>query len=96
MFSNIPTAPNLNDDAQGALNKYIFTLFYRSPNCTDENTESLAELIRLTENNEVMIGDLNLPCIDWINGTSSQKGESILNAVDYSSLEQLVTLAYNA
>ena len=38
-----------------------------------------------------MIGDLNLPCIDWINGTSSRKGESILDAVYYSSREQLVT-----
>ena len=46
------------------------TAIYRSPNSTWENTESMMELINSSGENSIIIGDLNIPTIDWMKGTT--------------------------
>jgi hypothetical protein len=45
-----------------------FTLVYRPPRTTPAAYDSLANLIRPTRGRRVLIGDFNLPSIDWEGG----------------------------
>ena len=47
------------------LKDITFYLVYRSPNATGDSIDLLAELIRSAGNNSVLIGDFNLPDVDW-------------------------------
>ena len=43
----------------------VFYLIYRSPNSAATEVTKLAELIKTVEKNAVILGDFNLPQIDW-------------------------------
>ena len=43
-------------------------LIYRPPSGGAASIESLAELIRSVDRNSILIGDFNLPDIDWESG----------------------------
>ena len=67
-----------------------FYLIYRSPNSNSDNTAELCEILKNIEPNSFVIGDLNLPGINWETLTSDQKGEGVLEACLETGLEQLV------
>jgi hypothetical protein len=46
-------------------------LIYRSPNAPAQSILELEQLVRAAEKNSVLIGDFNLPDIDWSLGTCS-------------------------
>ena len=78
------------DDIQGKRCNPLISLFYRSPNSTTENTEDLAKLIEELQHSTLIVGDLNLPNINWHQNTSDRKGQCVLDAVTYCDIIQLV------
>ena len=68
-------------------------LFYRSPNSSELNTEKLADLFERFNDFDLIIGDLNLPKIDWINNLSDSKGMPILEKIRSVGLVQLIDFA---
>ena len=65
-------------------------LVYRSPNAAQDSYTKLSDLIRKAERNSIIIGDLNLPEVDWASGTARGRGGLILEAAAESLMEQLV------
>jgi hypothetical protein len=55
-----------------------------------ENLEALAELISNTRKNTIIIGDFNLPGIDWEEGRAAGAGKRILDAATAAGMEQMV------
>ena len=67
-------------------------LVYRSPNAPEDQMEKLVELVNQTERSSILLGDFNLPVIDWTEGTAAgPAARSFLEACMESNLEQLVT-----
>jgi hypothetical protein len=66
-------------------------LVYRSPNAPQESMEQLADLLRGAKKNALLVGDFNIPDIDWEKGEASRKAETVLRAAEESLMEQLVT-----
>ena len=64
---------------------------YRSPNSSNSNSSKLCELVRNMNNNSLMIGDINLPKIDWENLSSDLKGRKFLEATQTNFLSQMIT-----
>ena len=67
-----------------------FYLIYRSPNSPVEEYTKLAELIRGAEKNSILIGDFNLPQINWMDGTARGACSVVLDAVEDTLMTQLV------
>jgi len=67
-------------------------LVYRSPNSPPAAMEKLTQLVKSTKKNTIMIGDFNLPDIDWTTGEASGRAIPFLEAVEDAMLDQLVTL----
>jgi Reverse transcriptase (RNA-dependent DNA polymerase)/Endonuclease-reverse transcriptase len=68
-----------------------FTLVYRPPRTSVESYDSMAHLIKSTTGNRILIGDFNLPGIDWEGGQARGAGPSkVLEACEDEYLEQLV------
>jgi len=63
-------------------------LVYRPPNSTD--MDGLANLIKNAPPNSILIGDFNLPGIDWETGTATGRAREILEAAEERFFEQLV------
>jgi len=63
-------------------------LVYRPPNSTD--MDGLANLIKNAPPNSILIGDFNLPGIDWESGTATGRAREILEAAEERFFEQLV------
>lgn len=55
-------------------------LVYRPPNSHD--MAGLINIIKSVPANSVLIGDFNLPSIDWDTGTAGGRAGEFLNAVD--------------
>ena len=68
----------------------IFYLIYRSPSSPASNLTNLADLVRGAEKNCVIIGDFNLPGIDWERGVATGHGKELLEAADNKLMSQLV------
>ena len=66
-------------------------LVYRSPNSPQVAMESLANLVRSVPKGSVIIGDFNLPDVNWVTGESSRRAAGFLEAVEEAMLDQLVT-----
>jgi hypothetical protein len=62
----------------------------RPPSCVRENDDKLIEIIRLADENTLLIGDINMPDIDWATGRTDAKGRDLLEAVEEQNMEQLV------
>jgi hypothetical protein len=54
------------------------TLIYRPPSSGAGNTAELCKLLSSLERNSFVLGDCNLPGIDWERGTSDSKGREVL------------------
>ena len=68
-----------------------FTLIYRSPNSTNDNTELLCDIIANHPSNSLIIGDFNLPNIDWNSHKCDNKSAKLVDTVDRKFLSQLIT-----
>ena len=63
---------------------------YRSPNTTNENTEKLCKIAKNMSGNSILIGDINLPKINWKLQTSDRKSQSFLEAAQENFLVQMI------
>jgi Endonuclease-reverse transcriptase len=69
-----------------------FTLVYRLPRNATANLADLEEFIKTVEKRTILIGDFNLPMIDWQEGRAVGTAASqVLEACNDKFLEQLVT-----
>ena len=76
-----------SDDGKDDLN---FILYYRSPNCAQANTNYLEEVIKTCPVNTLMIGDLNMPEINWDSLTAPRRYQNFVNSTTEQNLTQLV------
>jgi hypothetical protein len=65
-------------------------LIYRTPNAPAQSILELEQIVRAAERNSILIGDFNLPDIDWSMGTCSSRFRPFVEAVEDSMMEQLV------
>jgi hypothetical protein len=68
-------------------------LVYRSPNATVKAMAGLVDLVKNVKKNTIVIGDFNLPDIDWSTGEAARRSETFLDAVEDAMLVQLVEFA---
>jgi len=68
------------------------TVIYRSPNSSETNTNLLCELINNLDNdkNNLVIGDFNLPKIDWNTSSADGKGRQLLETLDDNFFTQII------
>ena len=75
--------------------KRLYICVYRSPNSTDVNNNKLLENIMWASRNYpevLLIGDINLPSIDWCSNYSSNDYEMrFLDVLDEGGMEQMIT-----
>ena len=75
----------------GTLDKSLnVVLAYRPPSAGAENTEHLCEILRNLPANSLVIGDINLPKIDWNTLTSDNRGRALVETIEEESLHQVV------
>ena len=67
-----------------------FTLYYRSPNSSSENNAALESLISRSGKNNIIIGDLNMPEINWDTYTGPNKYSDILDTLQAKNMTQIV------
>jgi Reverse transcriptase (RNA-dependent DNA polymerase)/Endonuclease-reverse transcriptase len=67
-----------------------FLLIYRPPSSGSENTEELCKLISDLKRDTFIIGDFNMPGINWNAETADAKGRMLLERTAAEGLEQLV------
>jgi hypothetical protein len=53
-------------------------LAYIPPSSLQTNTAALCNLLRNLDNNSILIGDINMPGIDWTAGRADAKGRELL------------------
>lgn len=80
---------NVYSDDGGQIN---IIAVYRSPNSTDENLLQLCNLIRSVNNNTILVGDFNLPGINWNTYEADRKGKLFLEALDSVNATQLINV----
>lgn len=67
------------------------TLIYRPPSSSQANNDLLMEIVKNVEKNSILIGDFNLPKIDWkLEQGNDVKSVNFLDAMDEADLTQLV------
>ena len=66
------------------------TLVYRSPNSSVDNTDLLCDLISKCPENNLIIGDFNLPNIDWNNYTCDKKSQKFVDTIENKFFSQLI------
>ena len=71
---------------------FIVTLVYRSPNCSDFNTDLLCDLVSGLSDTEshFIIGDFNMPDVDWTTLNCSNKYKKFVDTYSDKSLFQLI------
>jgi hypothetical protein len=71
----------------------LVSLVYRSPNSEPVAMEDLAEFVRNTDKNSIVVGDFNVPGINWLTRTAASEREKMfLRACEDAKLGQLVDL----
>jgi len=65
-------------------------LIYRSPNANAETMEAMTELVRSVGKNSIMIGDFNLPEVNWRTGETSRRALAFVEAVEDSFMTQMI------
>ena len=67
-----------------------FYVIYRPPNGGQPSIDGLSELIQNAGKASVLVGDFNVPEIDWELGTSGGRTRNLLAAADEAMMEQMV------
>jgi hypothetical protein len=70
-----------------------FILIYRPPNSGPDNIAELCAILRNLDKNSIVMGDFNLPEIDWAAEQAGARGRPVLEAVAEQQLTQLVDFA---
>lgn len=70
--------------------KWEIFLVYRPPSSSEQNSDSLASLVRNCPDNSIFIGDFNLPGANWLTGTSDSKSRKFCDACSERGFEQIV------
>jgi len=65
-------------------------LAYRPPSSGHENTAELCDILRKLDNNTILIGDINLPGINWMEERADSRGRVLLETVVEEDLHQMV------
>jgi len=65
-------------------------LVYRSPNAPIEEMKGLVELVQSAGKNSILIGDFNLPEVDWSTGETTRRSKDLVDAVEDALMIQLV------
>jgi endonuclease/exonuclease/phosphatase family metal-dependent hydrolase len=66
-------------------------LIYRPPSSGQDNLTELCEILRGADNNTILIGDFNMPGIDWENTQARDvRGRELLETATEKGLQQLV------
>ena len=71
-------------------NPLTIILVYRPPGSGYENSEELCKIMRNFDNQTILIGDVNLPEINWSDQTTAARGREVLTTAQTKNLEQLV------
>jgi hypothetical protein len=66
-------------------------LAYRPPSAPQKNTTALCDILRNLNNNSILIGDINMPNIDWVEEKIDAKGRELLETVTEEGLQQMVS-----
>ena len=71
--------------------KLDIILIYRPPSSGQDNLTELCEILRTVDENTLLIGDFNLPGIDWEEEQSKDsKGRELLDIATEGGMQQLV------
>ena len=89
-FNNIDLVQFCELKLKTATEDLHIVLVYRSPNSSKENTDKLCQMIKMLKKNTILIGDINLPGIDWKSATSDRKGRDLLDTVLEEGVDQMV------
>ena len=65
-------------------------LVYRPPSSGTRNIENLCDLLSKLDKNSIVIGDVNLPDINWSDESSTARGRKVLETLLEEDLAQLV------
>ena len=71
-------------------NPVTIMLLYRPPSSVKENITNMCDLLRNLPRNTIVIGDINLPHIDWTKGGTDAPGRTLYDLVQEEDLAQLV------
>lgn len=63
---------------------------YGPPSAPADSITELTEMVKKAERRSVIIGDFNLPEMDWEKGTARGRTAGLLEAVEDSFMDQLV------
>ena len=69
--------------------EFNISLVYRSPNSSSKNNNLFFEFIANHPSNSLIVGDFNLPKIDWTTNTADAKG--LLEIIEERNLIQPIT-----
>ena len=70
--------------------KYYIYLVYRPPSSGQENKDLLCDLEKDADRNSIMVGDFNLPGIDWDSGVAEARDQPFVKAMQDGFFRQLV------
>lgn len=66
-------------------------LIYRPPSAGPENTEMLCDIVKNLGRGSMLVGDFNLPGINWETETADARGRELLKTAREESFSQLVS-----
>jgi len=81
---------NLTQYCSFQVNDISVYLVYRSPNANAVTMRGLVELVKTVKKNSILIGDFNLPEVNWSTGESSLRARDLVEAVEDSLMAQMV------
>jgi hypothetical protein len=70
-----------------------FVILYRPPNSGHENVSELCKILRDLKKETIVVGDFNLPEINWEAEQSGARGRPVLEAALDQQLVQLIDFA---
>jgi hypothetical protein len=82
---------NLTQVCKFKLHDMTCYLVYRPPSAGADSVSELVNILKNCEKNSILIGDFNLPAIDWEAGTGRGKAVPLLEAAEDALTEQLIT-----
>jgi hypothetical protein len=71
--------------------KLNIILAYRPPSSGLTNTTELCDILRRMKDNTILIGDINMPGIDWLEERADTRGRELLDTIITEGLQQLVS-----